>query len=68
MTFAARVRRRDQYEIGVSFEDQRLDEPRRAIDGEMAERVTKIENELLAMKRLLKKLEAKVFPNDNEIM
>ena len=66
MTLATRVRRRDQYEIGVSFEDQRSDEPRRAIDGEMAERVTKIENELVAMKRLLKKLEAKVLPNDSE--
>jgi hypothetical protein len=65
-TLPARVRRRDQYEIGVSFEDQRSDEPRRAIDGDMAERVTKIEHELVAMKRLLKKLEAKVLPNDNE--
>jgi PilZ domain len=66
MTLSALVRRRDQYEIGVSFEDQRSGEPRRAIDGNMAERVTKIENELVAMKRLLKKLEAKVLPNDNE--
>jgi len=68
MTLPARVRRRDEYEIGVSFDDQRSDEPRRAIDGDMAERVTKIENELVAMKRLLKKLETKVLPNDNEII
>jgi hypothetical protein len=68
MTLPARVRRRDEYEIGVSFEDQRSDEPRRATDGDMAERVTKIENELVAMKRLLKKLKAKVLPNDNEII
>ena len=66
MTLPAQVRRRDEYEIGVSFEDQRSDEPRRAIDGEMAERVTKIEHELAAMKRLLRKLAAKVLPNDNE--
>ncbi len=66
MTLHARVRRRDGYEIGVSFEDQRSDEPRRAIDGDMAERVTKIENELVAMKRLLKRIEAKVLPIDSE--
>jgi hypothetical protein len=66
MTLPARVRRREQLEIGVSFHDQRSDEPRRAIGGDMAERVTKIENELVAMKRVLKRLEAKVLPNDNE--
>ena len=65
-TLLARVRRREKYEIGLSFEDQRSDEPRRAIDGDMAERVTKIENELVAMKRLLKKLETKIFQNDTE--
>src|SRR5882757_5751196 len=59
-TLLARVRRRNQNEIGVSFEDRRAEEPRRAIDGETAERVAKIENELVAMRRLLKKLEAKV--------
>lgn len=66
MTLPAQVRRRDEYEIGVSFEDQRSDEPRRVVDREMAERVTKIENELLAMKRLLKKLMAKVLPNESD--
>ena len=40
MTLPAQVRRRDGYEIGVSFQNQRSDEPRRAIDGDMAERVT----------------------------
>ena len=64
ITLPARVRRRDKLEIGVSFEDQRSDEPRRAIDGDIAERVTKIENELVAIKRVLKKLEAKVLPDD----
>ena len=67
LTLPAQVRRRDGYEIGVSFQDQRSDEPRRAIDGDVAERVAKIENELAAMKRLLKKLEAKVLPNDGEL-
>ena len=67
ITLAARTRRREQFEIGVSFEDRYSDEPPRAIDGQMAERVTKIENELVVMKRLLKKLEAKIFPNDNKI-
>jgi hypothetical protein len=66
MTLHARVRRRDQQEIGISFEDRRSDEPRRVADGELAERVIKIENELVTMKRLLKKLEAKVLPNDSE--
>ena len=64
LTLPACVRRRDQLEIGVSFEDQRSNEPRRAIDGDMAERFAKIENELVSMNRLLRKLEAKVFPND----
>ena len=66
MTLPARVRRRDEYEIGVSFQNQRSDQPRRAIDVDMAERLTKVENELVTMKRLLKKLEAKFLPNDNE--
>jgi hypothetical protein len=67
MTLPAQVRRRDGYEIGVSFQNQRSDEPRRAIDGDMAERVTRLENEVAAMKRLLKKLPAKVLPNDGEL-
>ena len=67
MTLPAQVRRRDGYEIGVSFQNQRSDQPHRAIDGDMAERVTKIENELAAMKRLLKNLQAKVLPNDSEL-
>ena len=67
MTLPAQVRRRDGYEIGVSFQNQRSDEPRRAIDGDMAERVTKLENELAAMKRLLKKLQTDVLPSDSEL-
>lgn len=66
MTVPARVRQRDEYEIVVSFEGQRSDEPRRAIDEGMAERIAKIENEIVSMKRQLKKLKAKVLPNDNE--
>ena len=62
----ARVLRREPHEIGVSFEDQRSNEPRRANDGDMAERIMKIENELVVMKRMLKKLEAKVLPNDTD--
>jgi hypothetical protein len=67
MTLPAQVRRRDGYEIGVAFQNQRSDEPRRANDGDMAERVTRLENEVAAMKRLLKKLPAKVLPNDGEL-
>jgi hypothetical protein len=67
MTLPAQVRRRDGNEIGVSFQNQRSDEPRRAIDGDMAERVSKMENELAAMKRLLKKLQTNVMPNDSEL-
>jgi hypothetical protein len=66
ITLLARVRRREKFEIGLSFEDQRSDDPRRAIDGDMAERVKKIEHELVVMKRQLKKLETKIFPNDTE--
>jgi hypothetical protein len=62
-TFPARVRRREQNEIGISFEDQRSQEPRRAVDAERAERVAKLESDLASAMRLLKKLEAKVFPN-----
>jgi len=67
MTLAAQVRRRDGCEIGVSFQNQRSGEPRRGIDGDMAERVTKIENEVAAMKRLLKKLQPKALSNDSEL-
>ena len=67
MTWPAQVNRRYEYEIEVSFLSQRSDEPRRAIDGDLAERVVKIENELSTMKRLLKKIEAKVLPNEREL-
>ena len=66
-TLSARVMRRGQYEIGIAFEDQRSSEPRRTSDGNLAERVAKLENDLVAMSRLLKQLKAKVFPNDGEI-
>jgi hypothetical protein len=67
LTLPAQVRRRDGNEIGVSFQNQRSDEPRRAVDGDMAERVTKLENEVAAMKRLLKKLPAKALANESEL-
>ena len=67
VTLPARVRRRELYEIGVSFEDQRSSEPRRTTDGDLAERVTKIESEIAAMSRLLKQLKSKVLPNDGDI-
>jgi hypothetical protein len=63
-TYAARVMRREVYEIGVSFEDQRSGESRRGTDNELAERVSKLEIELVSVNRLLKQLKAKVFPND----
>ncbi len=64
MTLPAHVRRREGNEIGVSFQNPRSDEPHRAIDGDLAERVTKMETEVAAMKRLLKKLPAKVLQTD----
>lgn len=63
-TYPARVMRRESYEIGVSFEDQRSSEPRRGIDSELTERVAKLEIELVSVNRLLKQLKAKVFPNE----
>ncbi len=66
-TLPARVQRREPYEIGVSFDDQRAGEPRRSVDAELTERVTKIEAELTAMRRLLKQLKAEVLPNDTDM-
>jgi PilZ domain-containing protein len=66
-TLPARVVRRGQYEIGVSFDDQRSGEPRRTNDGELAERVARLENEMAAMNRLVKQLRAKVLPNDGDL-
>jgi hypothetical protein len=63
-TYPARVMRREPYEIGVSFEDRRSNEPRRGIDNELAERVAKLEIELVAVNRLLKQIKAKVFPSE----
>jgi hypothetical protein len=63
-TYPARVMRRESYEIGVSFEDQRSGEPRRGSDSELVERVAKLEIELVSVGRQLKQLRAKVFPNE----
>jgi len=56
-TLFARVQRRDQYEIDVSFDDQRSSEARRASDADLARRVERIEDELVSMKRMLEKLD-----------
>ena len=63
-TYQARVMRREPYEIGISFEDQRSGEARRGVDGELAERVVKLESELVSVNRHLKQLKAKIFPNE----
>ena len=63
----ARVMWRKQFEIGVAFGKQHPDEPHDTNSENLARRVDKIENELIAMKRLLKKLEAKALPGDTEL-
>ncbi len=67
-TLIANVQRREPYEIGVAFEDQRSGEPRRISDTEMAERVIVLEAEVAALKRIVKKLKAEVMPHDSETM
>jgi hypothetical protein len=64
-TYPARVTRREAYEIGVAFDDQRSGEPRREIDSKLADRVAKLEVELVSVNRLLKQLKAKVFPSES---
>ena len=66
ITLPAHVRRRELYEIGVSFDEQRSNEPRRATDSDLAERVSKIESEIASMNRLLKQIKSKVLPNDGD--
>lgn len=66
VTLPVRVRRRDEREIGVSFDEQRT-EAARSGSGELSQRITKLENEIVVMKRMLKKLAAKVLPNDTDI-
>ena len=63
-TLRARVRRRAPNEIGIEFEVTRALEPRRASDAELLERVEALEAELIALKRVVAKLRAKVLPHD----
>ncbi len=60
----ARVRRRALNEIGIAFEIERADEPRRASDVELQTRVEMLEAEIGVLKRLVLKLKAKVLPHD----
>ena len=62
-TLRARVQRRGPNEIGIAFEVERSDEPRRASDVELQKRVETLEAEIFALKRLVSKLKAKVLPH-----
>ena len=63
-TLRARVQRRGLNEIGLAFEVERSSEPRRASDAELQQRVETLEAEIVALKRLVAKLKAKVLPQD----
>lgn len=66
-TLRASVQRRGPNEIGVAFDVERSAEPRRATDVEMQKRVEMMEAEILALKRLVAKLKAKVLPHDLDV-
>jgi len=66
-TLRARVQRRGANEIGIAFEINRSDEPRRAADAELQQRVETLETEIAALKRLVAKLKAKVLPVDLDV-
>lgn len=53
-THAAQIRRRDGVEIGVSFQDNATP-PK---EEHLAQRVTKLEDEMIAIRKLLKRLKA----------
>ncbi len=61
------MRRRAPNEIGISFEVARSLEPRRAADADLRERVDTLEAEIVALKRLVTKLKAKVLPFDADV-
>ena len=63
-TLRARVQRRGANEIGIAFEINRSEEPRRVADAELQQRVETLETEIVALKRLVAKLKAKVLPHD----
>jgi hypothetical protein len=66
-TLRARVQRRGANEIGIAFEINRSDEPRRAADADLQLRVETLETEIAALKRLVAKLKAKVLPVDLDV-
>ena len=66
-TLRAHVKRRGPNEIGIAFEVERSDEPRRASDVELQQRVEAMESEIAALKRLVAKLKAKVLPRDLDV-
>ena len=63
-TLRARVRRRDPTEVGIAFEIERANEPRRSSDVEVQQRIETMDAEIKALKRLVAKLVAKVLPHD----
>jgi len=65
-TLRAYVRRRAPNEVGVAFEVERAQEPRRASDAELQQRVEAMEAEIAALKRMVAKLRAKVMPLDSD--
>jgi hypothetical protein len=66
-TLRARVQRRGPNEVGIAFEIERSLEPRRATDVELQQRVEALEAEIVALKRLVAKLKAKVLPLDLDV-
>ena len=66
-TLRARVQRRGANEVGIAFEINRSDEPRRTADAELQMRVETLETEIAALKRLVAKLQAKVLPHDVDV-
>jgi len=65
-TLRARVRRRAPNEVGLEYETDRAQEPRRASDTELQQRVEAMETEIAALKRMVAKLKAKVLPMDSD--
>ena len=67
-TLRARVQRRSLNEIGIAFEIERSAEPRRASDLEIQQRLEAMEAEIVALKRLVARLKAKVLPLDQDVV
>jgi hypothetical protein len=65
-TLRAYVRRRAPNEVGIAFEVERAQDPRRASDAELQQRVEAMEAEIAALKRMVAKLRAKVMPLDSD--